>query len=166
MKQTIKLLGMLSLCLATPALAQQAGMDMESGMPMGMDHSMMTPHAGTTMGAKDPRISLGMSVPMRLKQLAMMRDHLKAVDEIVGLIAAGKFDKAATIAHKRLGLTPEMKKMCGMFGNETFRKMGIAFHKSADHLGDVLKTRDTTASLHALHSTMQYCVSCHQSFRQ
>lgn len=149
---------MLALCLATPALAQHAGMDME------MDHSM--PHSGAMMGAKDTRISLGMSVPMRLKQLAMMRDHLKAVDEIVGLIAAGKFDKAATIAHKRLGLTPEMKKMCTMFGNVSFQKMGIAFHNSADHLGDVLKTRDTAASLHALHSTMQYCVSCHQSFRQ
>jgi hypothetical protein len=153
---------LLILFLATPAWAQDAGLD----MPMQMGQPMMMQHGGSAPMAKDTRVSLGLSAPMRLQQRAMMRDHLKAVDEIVGLIAAGKFDQAATIAHQRLGLTPQMQKMCGLFGNETFRKLGIAFHKSADHLGEVLKTRDTTASLHALHSTMQYCVSCHQSFRQ
>jgi hypothetical protein len=161
-KTSVPLMAMLTLLLAPPAMAQDGGMGMGMGHPMMMENARMQGmHDG-----KDTRVSLGLSVPMRRMQMAMMRDHLKAVEEIVGLIAAGRFDQASDIAHKRLGLTPEMKRMCSMFGNKDFETMGIAFHKSADHLGDVLKTRDTAASLRALHTTMQACVACHESFRQ
>jgi hypothetical protein len=161
-RKTVPLVAMLTLLLAPPAMAQDEGMD------MGMDHPMMMDNARMKgmQDAQDTRVSLGLSAPMRRTQLAMMRDHLKAVEEIVGLIAAGKFDRASSIAHQRLGLTPQMKRMCSMFGNKDFETMGIAFHNSADHLGDVLKTGDTASSLQALHATMQYCVACHQSFRQ
>ncbi len=148
-------ISLLAVLLATPAIVRGAGMD----MGMGMQH-----HMG--MQGADDRTSLGLSGPMRRTQLAMMRDHLKAVSEIVSLIAARKFDEASETAHQRLGLTPRMRKMCNMFANKQFREMGIAFHKSADHLGDVLKTGDTKASLNALHDTMNYCIACHQAFRQ
>jgi len=161
-KRAILLLGLAALLMATPAMAE------DSGMPVGMDHPMTMHHAGMAgmTDSQDSRTSLGLPEPMRINQLAMMRGHLEAVSEIVSLIGEGKFDKASAIAHQRLGLTPEMQKMCSMFGNEKFRNLGFAFHKSADHLGDVLKTRDTSASLKALHSTMNYCISCHRTFRQ
>ena len=80
----------------------------------------------------DSRISLGLPAPMRHKQLAMMREHLRTVNDIVALISEGKFNAASQVAHSKLGLTPEMKKMCDMFTNSDFRQMGLAFHQSAD----------------------------------
>jgi cytochrome c556 len=156
----MKRMAILMLAALMPAFVQAA-----EEMPM--HHAMM--HGGTAdKGAEpgDQRISLGLPPAMRHNQLAMMRDHLKSVDEIIALIGEEKFDAAAKVAHERLGLTPEMQKMCSMFGNDRFRELGLNFHKSADHLGEVLKQHDTNASLDALHNTMQYCITCHQTFRQ
>jgi len=134
-----------------------------------MGHDMMSNmdmHKSGTPRTNDPRTSLNLPAPMRQNQLAMMRDHLQAVNDIVALITKGKFDAASKIAHGKLGLTPEMKKMCNMFANNDFRQMGFAFHKSADELGDTLKKGDLNQSLHALHTTMNYCIQCHATFRQ
>lgn len=116
--------------------------------------------------ARDSRTPLGLPPMMRTHQLSNMRSHLQAVQTIVGLIAEGDFDQAAEVAHDKLGLTEEMRRMCNMFTNPEFRKLGLAFHRSADELAEVLKTRDVTRSLQALHKTMNYCVQCHAAFRQ
>jgi len=155
----MKRMFMLMAAALLPVMAQQAVAE-----EMQMHHGMM--HGATAAQQGDQRTSLGLSEPMRSNQLAMMRDHLKSVDEIIALIGTEKFDQAAKIAHEKLGLTPGMQKMCSMYGNDDFRDMGLAFHKSADRLGEVLKRHDTGASLRALHDTMQYCISCHQAFRQ
>ena len=114
----------------------------------------------------DTRISLGMSPEMKQHQLSNMRDHVEAIKSIVGLISESKFEEASKIAHTKLGLTPEMRAMCGMFNNENFEKLGLAFHKSGDDLGSALQTKDINASLRALNKTMQYCVECHAAYRQ
>jgi len=132
------------------------GMMHQHGMSMMKDH----PTAG------DDRISLNLSAKMKQHQLENMRSHLEAVQSIISLISEGGYDKASDIAHNKLGLTPEMQKMCNMFANTDFRTMGLAFHQSADELGDVLKTGNMKRSLNALHRTMTYCVSCHATFRQ
>jgi len=120
-----------------------------------MDHSVI-----------DARISLGLSPQMKQHQLSNMRSHLEAVQAITGLIAEGEFDKASEMAHKKLGLTEEMNKMCNMFDNKDFTELGLAFHKSGDDLGEALLTKDTNKSLHALQATLGYCVQCHAGFRQ
>ena len=114
----------------------------------------------------DERISLGLAPEQKQQQLANMRSHLKAVQDIVGMISENRFNEASEIAHDKLGLTPEMQKMCNMFNNAGFRDMGLAFHRSADELGETLKRGNVTESLHALHGTMNYCVQCHASYRQ
>jgi hypothetical protein len=114
----------------------------------------------------DQRISLGLSPEMKQRQLANMRSHVEAIQSIVGMLAEGEYDNAAQVAHSRLGLTDEMKKMCDMFDNGDFKKLGLAFHKSGDELGDALQTKDLNKSLRALHETMGYCVKCHATFRQ
>jgi hypothetical protein len=118
------------------------------------------------MSMMDARTSLGVSPEMKQHQLSNMRSHVEAVKSIVGLMAENKFDDASAVAHVKLGLTPEMEQMCGMFNNEKFEKLGLAFHKSGDELGDVLQTKDVNASLRALNKTMQYCVECHATYRQ
>jgi len=165
MKKTMMALTV-TLMIVSPALAEE--MKMNNQM---MGHDMMqgtSMHQSKMPQSDDPRTSLNLSAPMRRHQLAMMREHLKAVDDIVAYIAQGKFDAASKTAHSKLGLTPEMKKMCAMLGkrNSDFRKTGLAFHKSADELGDTLKKGDLNQSLHALHTTMNYCIQCHATFRQ
>jgi hypothetical protein len=118
------------------------------------------------MSMMDMRTSLGVTDDMKQHQLSNMRGHVEAVKNIVGLISESKFEDASKIAHAQLGLTPEMQSMCGMFNNKDFEKLGLAFHKSGDELGDTLKTKDVNASLRALNKTMQYCVECHATYRQ
>ena len=127
-----------------------------------MDHQAM--HRQHIM---DNRISLGLSPEMKQHQLENMRSHMAAVQSIVGHLANHEFDQAAQVAHSKLGLTEEMKKMCStMSGNENFGKLGMAFHQSGDQLGDVLQGKDMKKSLQALQATLGYCVQCHSTFRQ
>ncbi len=116
--------------------------------------------------ANDNRVSLGLSPQMKKHQLANMRAHVEAVQAIVGLMAEGKFEQASETAHSKLGLTPEMKNMCSMFGNEEFTSLGLEFHQSADALAETLKSKDLNKSLRALQTTLGYCVTCHATFRQ
>ncbi len=118
------------------------------------------------MNVTDARISLHLPERMKQHQLADMRAHLETIDSIVGLMAESKFAEASKLAHEKLGLTPEMQRMCNMLGNEKATAMGLAFHRSGDELGDALQTGDINRSLSALHNTMQYCVECHATFRQ
>ena len=118
------------------------------------------------MSATDMRTSLNLSDEMKQHQLSNMREHVKAIKNIVDLMAENRFEEASEVAHAKLGLTPEMEAMCDMFDNKDFRKLGRSFHRSGDVLGDALQTRDVKASLQALNKTMQYCVDCHAAFRQ
>ena len=156
MKKILTLLAATTI-LATPVMAQKMDMSM---------HEMMHSDMHQMKNGNDSRISLGLSPEMKQNQLANMRSHVEAVHDIIGLLAEDKFDEASVIAHHKLGLTPEMKKMCNMFGNADFRKLGLAFHQQADKLGEVLKTHDMKRSLSALHTTMNSCVQCHATFRQ
>ncbi|MGV7222201.1 MAG: cytochrome C [Nitrospinales bacterium] len=130
------------------------------------DHTMGHGMSYKMHSMDDERLSLGLSPEMKRHQLANMRAHLDAVQSIIGLLSEGAYDKASHIAHSRLGLTEEMKKMCNSFENKTFKNLGLAFHKSGDALGDALQTNDMTQSLRALNNTMGYCVQCHATFRQ
>ncbi len=150
-----------ALCVVgtTAVAADMSGPGMQGGMGMqrGMGGMGMQP---------DERISLGVQGPRKQHQLAMMRSHLEAVSDIVDALARGEFDSAAQTAQMKLGMTPQMKRMCNGFQNEDFRNLALAFHASADDLAKALKTHDTSASLQALHVTMQYCTSCHSTYRQ
>ena len=123
-------------------------------------------HHHDMMNMMDTRISLGVTGGMKQHQLENMRSHVEAIKNIVGLMSESRFDEASKMAHEKLGLSPEMQAMCGMFNNKDFEKLGLAFHKSGDELGDALKTKDVNASLRVLNKTMQYCVECHATYRQ
>lgn len=129
---------------------------------------MMKHHMGQGMGEQmsgdDNRKVLNVSPMMKEHQKKNMREHLRAVEEIAALIGKSDFEAASTIAREKLGLNEEMKKMCGMFG-EDFLQMGIAFHDSADRLSEVLKTKDINKSVATLGEMLGHCVNCHDTFR-
>ena len=156
MKTIPALLGvLLSIGLATSSFAAGEGGTMEKMMHHNKAHDM-----------NDDRTVLKMSPQMKQHQLLNMRSNVEAVQSIVGFLAKGEFDQAAQVAHSKLGLTVEMKTMSGMFGNEKFRSLAVAFHESGDELGNALQAKDMNKSLQALQVTMGYCVQCHATFRQ
>lgn len=118
------------------------------------------------MMQKDERVSLNLNPKQKQHQLKNMRSHLSAIQQITQLIATDDYEKASIIAHTKLGLTPEMKQMCSMFGDEKFEKIGLDFHNSADEMGEIFKNRNKQESLKALSNTMNYCVKCHATYSQ
>lgn len=116
--------------------------------------------------SKDTRVQLNVPDMMKEHQKTMMREHLKAVNEIVAGLAANDFELVAQTAHKKLGLTDEMRNMCSMFGNQEFEKIGLEFHTKADELGNVAKTKDLNKTLLALDTMLKRCNQCHSMFKQ
>lgn len=114
----------------------------------------------------DNRISLGLSSKIKHRQLVNMRAQLMAVQAIIGLLAEEKFAQTSKISRAKFGLTDEMKQIYDLSKNEDFKKLGLAFHASADELAAALQTKDMKKSLQALGNTMGYCVQCHNKFRQ
>lgn len=118
------------------------------------------------MRVKDGRVSLKLNSMQKNHQLKNMRSHLEAVQNITLLLANENYDEASVVAYEQLGSTTEMKLMCASFGNETFENLGLEFHKSADEMSEIFKTKNSKASLEALSNTINYCVQCHAAFKQ
>ncbi len=114
----------------------------------------------------DKRMSLKLNSMQKNHQLMNMRDHLEAVQSIVTLLSSDKYDEASKLAYSKLGSTTKMKLMCASFGDKNFEKLGLEFHKSADKMSEIFKSRNKEKSLKALSNTMNYCVQCHATYRQ
>lgn len=112
--------------------------------------------------------------PARLRDetLANMRDHLLALAEIQDRLAAGRFEEAADIAERRLGMSSlrdhgahEVAKYmpAGM------RAAGGAMHRAASRFAlaaqEAAFDRDTGRALAALATVTQACVACHAAYR-
>ncbi len=121
-------------------------------------------HGGQMMD--DKRTPLNLPPMMAQHQKANMREHLKAVNEVIHHLGAKDFAAASRTAHEKLGMTPQMKQMCDNMPNETFRTMALDFHQSGDALAEALKTKDTDRSLKALDTMLAKCTACHEMFRQ
>ena len=119
-----------------------------------------------TMQLDDKRVSLNLNDMQKKHQLSNMRSHLEAVQQITLLLAKEDFDEATKIAYTKLGSTTEMRLMCASFGDKDFEVLGLEFHKSADKMSEILKSRDKDKSLTALSNTLAYCVQCHKTYKQ
>ncbi|HIP37061.1 MAG TPA: cytochrome C [Crocinitomix sp.] len=114
----------------------------------------------------DKRTSLKLNAKQKNHQLKNMRSHLIAIQSIIDLLADGNYDDASTVAYTQLGSTTEMKLMCASFGNEQFENLGLEFHQSADEMSEIFKEKNHKKSLKALSHTMDYCIRCHETFKQ
>lgn len=114
----------------------------------------------------DGRRSLDLNPMQKNHQLSNMRSHLQAVQEIILLLSVENYEKASEIAYAKLGSTTEMRLMCASIGDKGFESLGQGFHKSADKMSEVFKTRNKDNSLAALSNTLNYCVQCHATYKQ
>jgi hypothetical protein len=120
----------------------------------------------------DTRVAVEMPAMMQEHMRANMRDHLNAINEIQGLLAAGKYDAAADLAEKRIGMSSleahGASHMAG-FMPQGMQNTGTALHQSASRFAvtaqEAAVTRDLSRALGALSTVTQQCVACHAGYR-
>jgi hypothetical protein len=118
--------------------------------------------------AQDGRELVRMPEMMRTHMRANMRDHLLALQQIQSALAAGRYDTAADVAEKRLGMTSlEVHGASRMA--QFMQDTGAAMHRAASHFAiiaqDAAITRDLPRALDALSKLTAQCTACHAGYR-
>jgi len=131
-------------------------------------HDMMVPAA--TQG--DARLLVKFPAPMRLHTITSMRDHLLALQEIDVALSENDFDKAASIAETRLGMSSlELHGAAHIapFMPQGMQDIGTHMHRAASRFAIDARTasvsNDVRPALAALGTVMQQCVACHAAYR-
>jgi hypothetical protein len=131
-------------------------------------HSM----SGTAAVQADSRQLVTFPEPMRLHTITSMRDHLLALQEIDVALSQNAFDKAATIAEQRLGMSSlELHGAAHIapFMPQSMQEIGTKMHRAASRFAVEAQTasvgNDVRPALAALGTVMQQCVACHAAYR-
>lgn len=115
----------------------------------------------------DQRRPVPLLAMMANHQKRNMRDHLAALQDIVQGIAADDFN-AIEKASKRIGYSQQMGVMCTHMGAAApgFTERALAFHHTADEIGEAARSHDMKAVLLKLNETMKTCTGCHAIYKQ
>ena len=138
----------------------------------------------------DSRQAVYFPAKMQKHILADMRDHLRALSEILTAMSVGEYTNAAHIARARLGLnspsaagctgsgasvhactapSADMVRMMERFMPKGMRKMGRAMHKSASAFAAVAaqteKSGDAKKAYAALARVTRHCMACHAVYK-
>jgi len=131
-------------------------------------HKMTEP----TAAQADTRQLAKFPEPMRLHTIAGMRDHLLALQEIDVALSQNGFDKAASIAEQRLGMSSlELHGAAHIapFMPQGMRDIGTQMHRAASRFAveaqNASVSNDVRPALAALGTVMQQCVACHAAYR-
>jgi len=131
-------------------------------------HKMTEP----TVPQGDARQLAKFPEPMRLHTITSMRDHLLALQEIDVALSQNGFDKAASIAEQRLGMSSlELHGAAHIapFMPQGMQDIGTQMHRAASRFAIDAQTasvsNDVRPALAALGVVMQQCVACHAAYR-
>jgi cytochrome c556 len=123
-------------------------------------------------GQGDARQLVKFPEPMRLHTITNMSDHLLALQEIDVALAGNDFDKAASIAEHRLGMSSlELHGAAHIapFMPQGMQNIGTEMHRAASRFAIEAQNAsvgdDVRPALAALGAVMQQCVACHASYR-
>jgi cytochrome c556 len=118
------------------------------------------------MPSVDERQAVSVTEPTRLFVLAEMRAMLASAQGVAEAIGTRDWPAAAAAA-KASGLEKfrGMPKQIMMELPEDFRALGMESHKAFDAVAAATSAGDPVAVSAKLGDAMQFCVSCHQSFR-
>lgn len=127
---------------------------------------------GAAGGQADPRQLVKFPEPMRLHTITSMRDHLTALQEINIALSQNAFDKAASIAEQRLGMSSlELHGAAHIapFMPRGMQDIGTQMHHAASRFAVAAQNasvgNDLRPALAALGAVMQQCVACHAAYR-
>ena len=116
----------------------------------------------------DKRKLVEMPKMMQEHQLANMRDHLMAINEILMNMGKGDLDKAADIAESRLGMSSLSLHGASHMAKVIPKEMGAigtSMHKAASRFALKAQEGDPLPAYKALQDVTAACVSCHASFK-
>ena len=116
----------------------------------------------------DKRKLVEMPKMMQEHQLANMRDHLMAINEILMAMGKGDLDKAADIAESRLGMSSLSLHGASHMAKVIPKEMGAigtSMHKAASRFALKAQEGDALPAYKALQEVTAACVSCHASYR-
>ena len=114
------------------------------------------------------RMTLDISPAAKEGLKLTMREHLEAIDAIVGALGREDFAGAATLTHEELGFPKHhvaMQREQGATFPPEYHELAMAHHQAAEALGAVIPTKDLKQILPHLEETIHACVKCHQVFR-
>jgi len=125
--------------------------------------------------AQDSRVLVQFPERMQEHMLANMRDHLAALNEILGDLAESKFDAAAKIAEQRLGMSSLERHgashMAPMMP-KAMQDVGTSMHRAASRFAIVAQNAAVARSFdgmretfRALHEVTATCTGCHAGYR-
>jgi hypothetical protein len=122
----------------------------------------------SSYAAEDKRQFVKLPEMMQQHMMANMRDHLKAINEILLNMENGELDKAAEIAESRLGMSSldlhGAGHMAG-FMPQGMRQAGTSMHKAASRFARKLEEGDALAAYKSLSKVTSACVACHAGYR-
>lgn len=127
---------------------------------------------GTLQAAEDTRQLAPMPGPAEANLRAEMRASLLALNEILGLVAAGKLKEAGELAEKELGVSAMGKHRSQPFDARpgphmppAMHRIGIDGHQAASEFARIAIGADRDKTIAALPSLTTACVGCHASYR-
>jgi cytochrome c556 len=122
--------------------------------------------------AEDARELVKLSPAAEANLRSEMRDNLRALNEILTLLAEGKLAELATTAEKELGLsamgkhrTQPMDARPGPQMPPAMHGVGMEGHKAASEFARIAATGDRNKTMAALPMLTNACVACHYSYR-
>lgn len=127
---------------------------------------------GTLQAAEDTRQLAPMPGPAETNLRAEMRASLLALNEILGLVAAGKLKEAGELAEKELGVSAMGRHRGQPFDARpgphmppAMHRIGIDGHQAASEFARIAAGADREKTIAALPSLTTACVGCHYSYR-
>ena len=128
--------------------------------------------AASSPAPSDQRQLVKFPEPMRVHTIASMRDHLLALQEIDMALSGNDFDKAASVAEGRLGMSSlEIHGAAHIapYMPQAMQDIGTQMHRSASRFAveaqNASVSNDVRPALAALGTVMQQCVACHAAYR-
>lgn len=131
--------------------------------------------AGPALSEEDSRELVEMPPMMQQHMLANMRDHLVALDEILGFLSEGNVNAAGKIAESRLGMSSldlHGASQIAKYMPEAMAAAGTQMHRAASRF--VIAAQDAEFepgkdAQHAVYGALQEvtsaCNACHQAYR-
>ena len=100
--------------------------------------------------------------------MANMRDHLAAINEILGYLGNEDLESAAETAEYRLGMSSlesHGASHLARFMPEEMRQAGTTMHRAASRFALKAQEGDVFAAYKALSYITSACVACHSAYR-
>ncbi|PIQ95543.1 MAG: hypothetical protein COV67_14345 [Nitrospinae bacterium CG11_big_fil_rev_8_21_14_0_20_56_8] len=131
--------------------------------------------SASSHAAEDKRELVKLPPMMQEHMLANMRDHLAALDEILGALGDGNTNDSVAIAEKRLGMSSLSHHGADAFAAfmpEPMQAMGTQLHHAASQFVVAAQNAELNPgreSQHAVYKALkaitESCNACHQAYR-